>query len=163
MTLPNWTPPMTKMRVFEAFYLLNRSFEATIHAVEQVQRLEFFQDADLPALQNRLECLRSETNEVLIENMLDHEHDEAFRFDQLVRQWEKANRDPNELFFRAEENKEELREQLEEIQEALARQGPDRRQSKRRAAERQAAEERPARQKARKPKAAKRKSSEKTE
>ena len=124
MTLPNWTPPLTKLRVYEAFYLLNRSFEATIHAVDQLHRLEFFQNAELPVLQNRLEELRSETNEILIENMQEYEHDEAFRFGELVREWEKSKRDPNELYFRSQEYKEELREQIQELQEALDRQDP---------------------------------------
>src|SRR5204863_2849460 len=80
MTLPTWTPPHTKMRVFEALYLFNRSFEAAIHAVDQLERLEFFQHADLPAVHNRLEEIRSETNEVLAENIHDYEMEESCRF-----------------------------------------------------------------------------------
>jgi hypothetical protein len=131
MTLPTWTPPLTKMRVFEALYLFNRSFEAAIHAVDQLERLEFFQHADLPAVHNRLEELRSETNEVLAENIHDYEQEESFRFGELVKEWERENRDDNELFFRSEEHKEKMRARIKELQEALARQGPDRRISRR--------------------------------
>ncbi len=109
MTLPNWTPPLTKMRVFEALYLFNRSFEAAIHAVDQLERLEFFQHADLPAVHNRLEEIRSETNRSLAENIHDYEEEEAFRFGELIKQWERENRDDNELFFRSEEHKEKMR------------------------------------------------------
>jgi hypothetical protein len=136
MTLPTWTPPHTKMRVFEALYLFNRSFEAAIHAVDQLERLEFFQHADLPAVHNRLEELRSETNEVLAENIHDYEQEESFRFGELVKQWERENRDDNELFFRSEEHKEKMRARIKELQEALARQGPDRRTSRRKARKR---------------------------
>ena len=133
MTLPNWTPPLTKMRVFEALYLFNRSFEAAIHAVDQLERLEFFQHADLPAVHNRLEEIRSETNEVLAENIHDYEMEESSRFGELVKQWERENRDDNELFLRSEAHKEKMRARVKELQEALARQGPDRRISRRKA------------------------------
>jgi hypothetical protein len=136
MTLPNWTPPLTKMRVFEALYLFNRSFEAAIQAVDQLERLEFFQHADLPAVHNRLEEIRSETNRLLAENIHDYEEEEAFRFGELVKQWERENRDDNELFFRSEEHKEKMRERIKELQEALARQGSDRRTSRRKSRKR---------------------------
>lgn len=42
MTLPNWAPPQTKLRVYEAVFFLNRSFEAAINAVDRLERLEFF-------------------------------------------------------------------------------------------------------------------------
>ncbi len=136
MTLPTWTPPHTKMRVFEALYLFNRSFEAAIHAVDQLERLEFFQHADLPAVHNRLEEIRSETNEVLAENIHDYEMEESCRFGELVKQWERENRDDNELFFRSEAHKEKMRARLKELQEALARQGPDRRTPRRKSRKR---------------------------
>ena len=130
MTLPTWTPPLTKMRVFEALYLFNRSFEAAIHAVDQLERLEFFQHANLPAVHNRLEEIRSETNEVLAEDIHDYEMGESCRFGELVKEWERENRDDNELFLRSEEYKENMRARIKELQEALARQGPDRRFSR---------------------------------
>jgi hypothetical protein len=136
MTLPNWTPPHTKMRVFEALYLFNRAFEAAIHAVDQLERLEFFQHADLPAVHNRLEEIRSETNRSLAENIHDYEEEESFRFGELVKQWERENRDDNELFFRSEEHKEKMRARIKELQEALDLQGPDRRFSRRKARKR---------------------------
>jgi molecular chaperone DnaK (HSP70) len=135
------------MRVFEAFYLLNRSFEATIHTVDQLQRLEFFQNAELPVLHNRLEELRSETNEVLIENMLDYEQGEAFRFGELVKQWERSTSDDSELFFRSEEHKEKMRARIKELQEALARQGPDRRISRQKSRKRKPAKRKAVEQK----------------
>jgi hypothetical protein len=135
------------MRVFEALYLFNRSFEAAIHAVGQLERLEFFQNADLPAVHNRLEELRSETNEVLAENIHDYEQEESFRFGELVKHWERGNRDDNELFFRSEEHKEKMRARIKELQEALDLQGPDRRISRRKSRKRKPANRKAARQK----------------
>ena len=136
MTLPNWTPPLTKIRVFEALYLFNRSFEAAIHAVDQLERLEFFQHADLPSVHNRLEEMRSETNRSLAENIHEYEEKEAFRFGELVKQWERESRDDDELFFRSEEHKEKMRARIKELQEALDWQGPDRRFSRRKSRKR---------------------------
>jgi hypothetical protein len=87
MTLPNWTPPLTKLRVYEAVYLLNRSFEATIQAVDRLERLEFFEDEDFSVLKSRLEHIRAGTNRALIENMAEYEGDEDFRFEQVVHEW----------------------------------------------------------------------------
>jgi hypothetical protein len=136
MTLPNWTPPLTKMRIFEALYLFNRSFEAAIHAVGQLERLEFFQHANLPAVHNRLEEIRSETNEVLAEDIHDYEMGESCRFGELVKEWERENRDDNELFLRSESHKEKMRARIKELQSALAWQGPDRRIARRKSRKR---------------------------
>jgi hypothetical protein len=98
--------------------------------VDQLERLEFFPHANLPAVHNRLEEIRSETNEVLAEDIHDYEMGESCRFGELVKDWERENRDDNELFLRSEEYKENMRARIKELQEALARQGPDRRFSR---------------------------------
>jgi hypothetical protein len=136
MTLPNWTPPLTKLRVYEAFYLLNRSFEATIRAVDRLERLEFFEGEDLSTLKNRLEHIRAETNESLLENVAEYEQDESFRFDQIVHEWEKERRDPDDVFFEARNRKQEIREKIKQLDSGLARQRADRRSSRRRSSKR---------------------------
>lgn len=120
-TLPNWTPPQTKLRVYEAFYLLNRSFEATIRAVDRLERLEFFLGEDLSSLKSRLEYLSAETNESLLENVAEYEQNESFRFDQIVRDWEKERGDPDDVFFEARDRKREIREKIKELESGLAR------------------------------------------
>jgi hypothetical protein len=114
--------------------------------VDQLEGLEFFQHADLPSVHNRLEEIRSETNRSLAENIHDYEEEEAFRFGELVKQWERENRDDNELFFRSEEHKEKMRARLKELQEALARQGPDRRTSRRKSRKRKPVKRKPSTQ-----------------
>jgi hypothetical protein len=95
---------------------------------------------------NRLEEIRSETNRSLAENIHDYEEEESFRFGELVKQWERENRDDNELFFRSEEHKEKMRARIKELQEALDRQGPDRRLSKRKARKRKPVKRKPSTQ-----------------
>jgi hypothetical protein len=76
--------------------------------------------------------------------MQDYEHDEAFRFGELVKQWEKSKRDPNELYFRSQEHKAELKEQIKELREALKRQRPERRPRKLKARKPKTAKPKPA-------------------
>lgn len=131
MTLPNWNPPLTKLRLYEAVYLLNRSFEAAIQAVDRLERLEFFETGDLSVLKSRLEHLRAETNESLLENVAEYEQDESFRFDQIVREWEKERRDPDDVFFEAQNRKQEIREKIKELESGLDRQRVKRRSGQR--------------------------------
>ncbi len=136
MTLPNWTPPLTKLRVYEAVYLLNRSFEATIQAVDRLEHLEFFEDEDLSVLKSRLEHLRAGTNQALIENMAEYEGDEEFRFEQVVHEWEKENSDPDDVFFEAQRRREEIRKKMKQLQDGLSRQSFKPKASKQRSAKR---------------------------
>ena len=83
MSLPNWTPPLTKLRVYEAVYFLNQSFEAAINAVDRLERLEFFASDYLPALKTQVEYLRADANSRLAEGLQRYEEDEAFRFERI--------------------------------------------------------------------------------
>jgi hypothetical protein len=131
MSLPNWTPPLTKLRVYEAVYLLNRNFQATIHAVDRLAHLEFFEDDALSSLKSRLEYLRADTNQVLGENVAEYEQDEAYRFDRVVRAHDDEMKDPDDVFFEARDRKQAIKEQMKDLQRGLDRTRPDR---KRRAA-----------------------------
>lgn len=136
MSLPNWTPPLTKLRVYEAVYLLNRSFEATIQAVDRLERLEFFEDEDLSTLKTRLEHIRAGTNQSLIENMAEYEQDEEFRFEQVVHEWQNENSDPDDVFFMARRRKEEIKKKMKQLQDGLNRQRMKSKSSERRSGKR---------------------------
>jgi hypothetical protein len=132
MSLPNWTPPLTKVRLYEAVYLLNRSFEATIHAVDRLERLGFFEGDTLSSLKSRLEYLRADTNQTLGSGVADYEEDEAYRFDQVVRELDNDMKDPDDVFFEARNRKQAIKDQMKELQGGLSRQrsAPSRRKSK---------------------------------
>src|SRR6266849_3940920 len=118
---PNWTPPLTKLRVYEAVYYLNRTFEAAILAVDRLERLEFFQDEWLGILKTRVDYLRAETNSLLVENLQEYEQAEAGRLEGITRAWDRARADPDDVFFKARDRREEIKEEIEELQEALTR------------------------------------------
>jgi hypothetical protein len=130
MTLPNWTPPLTKLRLYEAVYFLNRSFETAIDAVDRLERLKFFANDYLPALKTQVEYLRAEANSHLMENLQEYEEDEAFQLDKINHEREKELSDPDDVFFAARNREQEIKEQIKELQSGLARKHPARKRRK---------------------------------
>ncbi len=122
---PNWTPPLTKLRVYEAVYDLNRTFEAALLAVERLERLEFFESETekdwLAILKTRVDYLRASTNSLLVENLQEYEQAEAARLEGITRAWERARDDPDDVFFKARDRREEIQQEIVELQEALTR------------------------------------------
>ncbi|HVG92042.1 MAG TPA: hypothetical protein VNB54_11185 [Alphaproteobacteria bacterium] len=130
MSLPNWTPPQTKLRIYEAVLFLNRSFEAAINAVDRLERLEFFVSDYLPALKTQVEYLRAEANSHLAENIQEYEEDETFRLEEIKREREKELADPDDVFFAARDREKEIKEKIKELQGGLARKHPKRKSRK---------------------------------
>lgn len=130
MTLPNWIPPQTKLRVYEAVFFLNRSFEAAINAVDRLERLEFFASDYLPALKTQVEYLRANANSRLAEDLQEYEQDEAFRLDRINHEREKELADPDDVFFAARDREKEIKEKIKELQGGLARKRPKRKSRK---------------------------------
>jgi len=139
MTLPNWTPPQTKFRLYEAVFFLNRSFEAAINAVDRLERLEFFTSDYLPALKTQVEYLRADANSRLAEDLQEYEEDEAFRLDQIKHEREKELADPDDVFFAARNREKEIKEKIKELQGGLARKRPKRKSRKARKKEKKRA------------------------
>ena len=130
MSLPNWTPPQTKYRLYEAVFFLNRSFEAAINAVDRLERLEFFASDYLPALKTQVEYLRANANSRLAEDLQEYEEDEAFRLDEIKREHEKELADPDDVFFAARDREKEIKEKIKELQGGLERKRPKRKSRK---------------------------------
>ena len=130
MTLPNWTPPQTKYRLYEAVFFLNRTFEAAINAVDRLERLEFFAGDYLPALKTQVEYLRANANSHLAEDLQEYEEDEAFRLDRINHEHEKELADPDDVFFAARDREREIKEKIKELQGGLARKRPKRKSRK---------------------------------
>jgi hypothetical protein len=130
MSLPNWTPPLTKLRVYEAVYFLNRSFEATVNAVDRLERLEFFANDYLTALKTQVEYLRAEANSHLADSLQEYEENETFRLDEIKREHEKEQSDPDDVFFAARDREKEIKEKIKELQGGLARKRPKRKSRK---------------------------------
>lgn len=51
-----------------------------------------------------------------------HEADDSFRFDEMQRYWENQRKDPDDVFFAARDRKQEIKEQIKQLQKGLERQ-----------------------------------------
>jgi hypothetical protein len=131
-TRPIWRPLPTKLRAYEAIYWLNRSFEAALLSLERIERLGMFRVEYLNEYKVRLEHTRAQANEELIDTLHEHEMDDSARFDRMEREWEKQRRDPDDVFFAARDRKQEIKEQIKELQKGLGRQRPKRTTRKKR-------------------------------
>jgi hypothetical protein len=126
-----WRPLPTKLRAYEAVYLLNRSFEATLLSLERLERLGMFRLEYLNEYKIRIEHTRAQANEELIDTLHEHEMDDSARFDRMEREWENQRTDPDDVFFHARDRKQQIREQIRELQKGLERQRPKRAVKKR--------------------------------
>jgi hypothetical protein len=122
MNAPVWRPLPTKLHLYEALYSLNRAFEAALLSLERLERLGLFRLENLNAFKVSLEHTRAEANEELVQTLQDFEQEESARFDRMERDWEKQFKDPDDVFFAAQHRRQEIKEQIKELQRGLKRQ-----------------------------------------
>ena len=120
---PIWKSLPTKPRAYEALYLLNRCFEATLLSLERLEDLGLFRLQYLHEYKVVLEHTRAEANEELIDTLHEYEMEEAARFERMQRDW-KQRGDPDDVFFEANDRKQEIKEQIRELHKTLERQRP---------------------------------------
>ena len=133
MSAPNpiWRPLPTKLRAYEAVYWLNRSFEATLLSLERLEGLGMFRLEYLNEYKIRIEHTRAEANEELVDTLREYEMEESGRFDRMQRDLENQRKDPDDVFFHARDRKQEIKEQMRELQHGLDRQKPPKRPKRR--------------------------------
>jgi len=119
---PIWRPLPTKLRAYEAVYWLNRSFEAALLSLERLERLGIFRLEFLNEYKVRIEHTRAQANEELTDTLKEQEMEDSARFDRMEREWENRLKDPDDVFFLARERKQQIKEQIKELQNALNRQ-----------------------------------------
>jgi len=125
--LSNWQLRPTKLHAYEALQTLNRCFEATLLTLERLEHLGLFRQEFLNAYRVTLEYTRSQANDELIHSLQDLEQEDTARFERIHDEWEKQNRDPDDVFFHAQERRQEIKEQIKTLQRGLARQSRRRR------------------------------------
>ncbi len=114
-----WKSLRAKPRAYEALHLLNRCFEATLLSLERLESLGLFRLKYLTAYRLRMEHIRAEANEELIDTLHQCEMKENFRFEKMERDWEKQNGDPDDVFFAANDREQKIKEQIRELQASL--------------------------------------------
>jgi len=122
MNAPFWRPLPAKLRLYEALYSLNRGFEAALLSLERLEHLGIFRLENLNAFKVSLEHTRAQANGELVQTLQDYEEEESLRFDRMEREWEDQLKDPDDVFFAAQNRKREIKEQIKELQKGLKRQ-----------------------------------------
>ena len=124
MNGPAWRPQVQKLHIYEGIFSLNRAFHATLLSLERLENLGFFRAEYLNACKIELEHTRANANDELIETLRDYEQDEGFRFWQMQKEWDDQLKDPDDVFFAAKNRKEEIKEQMKNLQSGLDRMKP---------------------------------------
>jgi len=120
----NWQFRPTKLNAYEALQTLNRCFEATILSLERLDHLGLFRQEFLNAYRITVEYTRAQANDELMQSLQNLEQKDAARFERLHDEWDSQNRDPDDVFFHAQDRREEIKEQMRGLQRALQRQRP---------------------------------------
>ena len=120
-----WKPRTTKLQTYEAFYLLNSSFEATLLSFERLAQVGLFRTDVLREYTVILEHLRAIANEELTNALRENELQEAAHFDHILHRIEKERRDPDDVFLAAQARKRDIHNQAKALKEAF-RQRPQR-------------------------------------
>jgi len=121
MNGPAWKPQVQKLHIYEGIFNLNRAFHATLLSLERLEHLGFFRAEYLNACKIELEHTRANANDELIETLRDYEQDEGGRFYRMQKEWEDQLKDPDDVFLEAKSRKEEIREQMKDLQLGLDR------------------------------------------
>lgn len=133
MTENTRRPLTTKVHLYQALYLFNRGFEITLAGLKRLEELGVFRNENLSDYEASLELTRAEANEELTSVMQEYEEDDSAFWDQRHHEREKRLADPDDVFFAARDRKQEIKEQIRELQAGLARQQPKRRGARRKA------------------------------
>ena len=126
MNGPAWRPQAQKLQIYEGIFNLNRAFHATLLCLERLEDLGFFRSEYLNACKIELEHTRANANDELIETLRDYEQEEGGRFYRMQKEWDDQLKDPNDVFFAAKNRKEEMKEQIRDLQRGLDRTKPKR-------------------------------------
>ncbi len=132
MNAPLWKPLPSKTRVYESLYALNQGFEITLLSLERLEHLGMFRLEELNAFKVSLERTRAEANEELIETLHEYEQEQSAHFERMEREWEQQLKDPDDVFIAARDRKQEIKEQIKDLQKGLDRQKTKRRSNRRR-------------------------------
>ena len=124
LPLTNWQFRPTKLHAYEALQTLNRCFEATLLSLERLEHLGLFRQEFLNAYRITVEYTRAQANDELIQSLQNLEQEDAARFERMHDEWDKQNRDPDDVFLHAQERRQEIKEQMRDLQKALNRQRP---------------------------------------
>ena len=120
-------PLTSKVHLYHALYLFNRGFEITLAGLKRLEELGVFRNEDLSDYEVSLELTRCDANEELTGVLQSYEEDDSAFWSERHREIAKRVADPDDVFFAARDRKQEIKEQIKQLQAGLARQNTKRR------------------------------------
>ena len=124
-------PLATKIHLYKALYRLNRGFEITLNWLKRLSELGLDR-IDLSEHEVSVELARAELNDELTGLLQSYEQEDEYYWSDRRSEIEKRRVDPDDVFFKANDRKQEIKEQIKALQDGLARQHPRRTKAKKR-------------------------------
>ena len=122
-------PLATKIHLYKALYRLNRGFEITLNWLKRLSELGLDR-VDLSEHEVSVELARAELNDELTGLLQGYEQEDEYYWSHRKSDLDKQRADPDDVFFKANDRKQEIKEQIKQLQAGLARQHPKRRRAK---------------------------------
>ena len=123
-------PLTTKIHLYHALYRVNRGFDITLTALKHLEELGLFRNYNLSEHEVNVELARCEANDELTGLLQSYEQDDGYYWEGHRQEYQKQHADPDDVFFKANDRKQEIKEQIKNLQAGLARQHPRRTQPK---------------------------------
>jgi hypothetical protein len=123
-------PLATKIHLYRALYRLNRGFELTLNWLKRLSELGLDR-VDLSEHEVSVELARAELNDELTGLLQGYEQEDEYYWSDRKSELDKQRADPDDVFFKANDRKQEIKEQIKQLQAGLARQHPKRTRAKR--------------------------------
>ncbi|MGE5321991.1 MAG: hypothetical protein ACM3SW_03980 [Actinomycetota bacterium] len=120
-------PLTTKVHLYHALYLFNRGCDITLAGLKRLEELGVFRNENLSDHTVALELARCDANEELTSVLQGFEEDESVFWDDRRHEIEKRLADPDDVFFEARDRRQEIKEQMKQLERGLARQHTKRR------------------------------------
>ena len=118
-------PLATKIHLYRALYRLNRGFELTLNWLKRLSELGLDR-IDLSEHEVNVELARAELNDELTGLLQSYEQEDEYYWSDRRSEIEKRRADPDDVFYKANDRKQEIKEQIKQLQAGLARQHPKR-------------------------------------
>ena len=126
-------PLATKIHLYRALYRLNRGFDITLTWLKRLSELGMDR-VDLSEHEINVELARAELNDELTGLLQSYEQEDEYYWSDRKSDIDKQSIDPDDVFFKARDRKQEIKQQIKMLQSGLARQHPKRRRTKTRKA-----------------------------
>lgn len=124
LPLSSWQFRPTKLQAYSALQTMNRCFAATLLSLERLEQLGLFRQEYLNAYKVTLQYTLSQANEEMMSTLRDLEQEDTARFERMHDEWRKGFRDPDDIFWHAQDRRDEIKEQIRTLQRGLERQRP---------------------------------------